>query len=223
MIMSSAEYQKLVQGIADLKRELMGFAPNPTGAYSKTELLMCQSFVVFSHAEVQVYWESVAHRILAEAEKKWQSNKEAGRVVATLIAFRRPTNVAVPRDNRNAPNSGNIDWILKEAVKAQKDVIDDNNGIKRANITAMLLPLGVFLSDLIEPLLIQLDQTGKKRGDMVHKSSRISLPTIRDPFSDEMKDIDDLVAEIRVFDGRLESMGLLSVPPTLVSSAVVAL
>jgi hypothetical protein len=61
-------------------------------------------------------------------------------------------------------------------------------------------------------MLIQMDQTGKKRGEIVHKSSKISLRTIRDPFSDEMKDIDDLVNEIAVFDAKLESLGLLTIP-----------
>lgn len=38
------------------------------------------------------------------------------------------------------------------------------------------------------------------------------MQTIRDPFSGEMKDIDNLIAEIGGFDAELESMGLLSVP-----------
>lgn len=220
--MPSSEYQKLVQAISDLRADLMGFPPNPTGVYSNSELLMCQSFVVFSHAEVQVYWESVARRILAEAENKWENTKEVGRVVATLLAYRRPEKVYIPRDTANARNHGKFDWLLGEAIKNQKEVIDDNSGIKRSNITEMFLPLGVFLSDLVEALLIQLDQTGAKRGNMVHKSSRVSLRTIRDPFSDEMKDIDDLITEIGLFDAKLEALSLLSVPaaPAVLPAAV---
>lgn len=217
--MSSAEHQKLVQSISDLKSDLMGFAPNPVGAYSNTELLMCQSFVVFSHAEIQVYWESVARRILTEAEHKWKTNQEVGRVAATLLAYRRPKDVYIPRDTTNVQKHGKFEWILTEAIKNHTEVINDNNGIKRSNISEMLLPLGVFLSDFVEAMLIQLDQTGAKRGTMVHKSSKVSLRTIRDPFTDEMQDIDELVAEIGVFDTKLEVMGLLSVPP--VASALV--
>lgn len=220
--MASAEYQKLVQSVFDLKSDLMSFSPNPTGAYTSAELLMCQSFVVFSHAEIQVYWEAVARRILTEAEHKWKSNQEVGRVAATLLAFRRPKDVYVPRDTANAKDHGKFDWILKEAIKNQSDIINDNNGIKRSNISEMLLPLGVFLSDLVEALLIQLDQTGTKRGKMVHKSSKVSLRPIRDPFSDEMKDIDDLVLEIGIFDTKLEAMGLLSVPLAQAAPVVAA-
>lgn len=220
--MPSVEYQKLVQSVAGLKVDLMGFAPNPIGTYTNTELLMCQSFVVFSHAEIQVYWEAVARRILTEAEHKWKNNQEVGRVVATLLAYRRPKDVYVPRDTVNAQKHGKFDWILSEAIKNQNEVIKDNNGIKRSNISEMLLPLGVFLSDLVEALLIQLDQTGTKRGTMVHKSSKVSLRTIRDPFADEMQDIDDLVAEIGAFDTKLETMGLLSVPTVQAAPVAVA-
>lgn len=220
--MPSTEYQKLVQSVSDLKVSLMNFAPNATGAYTDTELLMCQSFVVFSHAEIQVYWEAVARRILTEAEHKWNSKQEIGRVAATLVAFRRPKEVYIPRDTANAKDHGRFEWILKEAIKKQSEVISENNGIKRSNISEMLLPLGVFLSDLVEALLIQLDQTGAKRGKMVHKSSKVSLRTIRDPFADEMKDIDDLVAEIGAFDTKLEAMGLLSVPPVSAAPLVAA-
>lgn len=211
--MPSAEYQKLVQSVSDLKVDLMIFPPSETGAYNNTELLMCQSFVVFSHAEIQVYWEAVARRILTEAEHKWETNQEVGRVVATLLAYRRPKDVHVPSDPANAQKNGKFDWILTEAIKNQTEIIKGNNGIKRSNISEMLLPLGIFLSDLVEALLIQLDQTGIKRGTMVHKSSKVSLRTIRDPFTDEMQDIDDLVAEIGAFDTKLEMMGLISVPP----------
>ena len=56
-----------------------------------------------------------------------------------------------------------------------------------------------------------LTNIGSRRGDFVHKQSKVSLPKIRDPFSDEKKDIDDLIAELGRFDAKLESLDLLSV------------
>lgn len=67
------------------------------------------------------------------------------------------------------------------------EVIGDHNGIKRTNIAELLIPLGILPYDFPEALLIQWDQTGQKRGDMVHKSSKVSLRTVRDPFVDEIK------------------------------------
>lgn len=210
--MASLELETLKQSVADLKASLMDFDPSPIEPHSNANLLKCQAFVVFSHAEMQVYWESVARRILREAEARWNANQEVGRVVGTLVAFRRSEKVHVPNDVQLAREGGKFDWIVSQAVSAQTTAIEKNNGIKRSNISELLLPLGVFIPDLSETMLIQLDQTGSKRGDMVHKSSRVSLRNIRDPHADEMNDIYELIAEISAFDDKLEALGLLSVP-----------
>jgi hypothetical protein len=209
--MSSPEFHILDTSLSVLKTDLMGFAPNSNGTYSKTELLMCQAFVVFSHAEIQVYWESVARRILTEAVRRWQANKEVGRVIATLMTFRHPEGITIPKDITGTNTNGSFNSIIEKAIKKQKEIIDKNSGIKRSNLADMLLPLGVFTSDFVEALLIQLDQIGAKRGDMVHKASSVSLRTIRDPHRDELKDIENLVSDIRTFDAKLEALGLLSV------------
>ena len=130
-------------------------------------------------------------------------------MIATLVAFR-SDKLAVPDDPASPHEGGNFIRIVEHCAVKQGKVIDDNNGIKRPNVSELLLPLGVLPADLPEALLILLDQTGKKRGDMVHKSSRVSLRTVRDPFADEISDIDHLVGEIGSFDQVLEQLGLLS-------------
>ncbi|UVO49650.1 hypothetical protein M0208_03670 [Sphingomonas sp. SUN019] len=190
----------------------MDFSPSPTVPYSNASLLKCQAFVVFSHAEMQSYWEAVTRRILSEAEDRWKNSCVVDRVLAALVAFRQPERVSVPLDPLAPHSGGNFEKIVEQAIKTQANVVGENNGIKRKNIADLLVPLGVFPGDLIETMLIQLDRTGKARGDMVHKSSKVSLRTIRDPFADEMKDIEELIAEIEKFDCRLESLNLLSRP-----------
>lgn len=209
--MPSVEYKTLVQSIADLNADLLNFPPSPTQPYSNGDLLKCQAFVIFSHAEMQVYWEAVARRILQEAEKRWKTNSTVDRVIGMLVAFRRPERITVPTNPVNPHDTSKFEWIVEEAIKAHNKVINDNNGIKRTNIANLLIPLGLLPGDFVEAMLIQLDQTGKKRGDMVHKSSKVSLRNIRDPFTDEMKDIDNLVIEIGCFDTKLEALGLLPI------------
>ena len=209
--MPSKEFGTLELSIVDLKSGLMDFAPSTTEPYSKNDLLKCQAFVVFAHAEMQVYWESIARRILQEAEGRWKNGSSIDRVIATLIAFRRPERASVPNDPFRPHDGGNLGKIIEEAIKSHTAAIADNNGIKRSNIAELLMPLGLLPGDFVEKLLIQLDQAGIRRGAMVHKSSKVSLPNIRDPFADEMADIDDLISEIRVFDNQIASLGLLSV------------
>lgn len=208
----SAEYQALVGSISDLKAGLLDFPRSPTEPYTYGDLLKCQAFVVFAHAEMQVYWEAIARRILSEAEARWRGAGVVDRVLATLVAFRRQDPSSVPTDPARPHTNGDFAAIVRSSILAHSKVIGENNGIKRANIANLLVPLGVFSEDFDEPLLIQLDQTGTLRGTIVHKSAKVSLRTIRDPFLDEMRDIDNLVDEIQVFDAKVEQLGLLSIP-----------
>lgn len=209
--MASREFQSLIQAVEKLKSGLMNFSAREDGSYTSEELLKCRAFIAFSHAEVEHYLEKVATRILEESAKRWSAKGVYDRVIVTLLAFRRQSEVVIPEDPKSPSKKANISEIISEAFKTQKKVISENNGIKRKNVSLLLCPLGVLPEDLEEVLLIQLDNTGHLRGEMVHKTSQVSLPNIRDPFSGEQQDIDNLIAEVRKFDERLEALGLLSI------------
>jgi hypothetical protein len=209
--MSSPEYQGLVTGIGELKSHLMNYAPRLEGNYTTEELMKCRAFIAFSHAEIQSYLEKIAKRILVEAHDRWIKSFAVDRVIATLVAFRRQPQISIPEDPGKPHKSADIYEIVSHAFKLQEDVISKNNGIKRSNVSEILCPLGMFPKDFDEVLLIQLDGTGKLRGDLVHNVSSVSLRRIRDPFSDEIADIEQLIAEIEKLDDKLTSLGLLSV------------
>ncbi|RJG57274.1 hypothetical protein D0Z70_03450 [Sphingobium terrigena] len=216
--MASIEYRSLTQSISELEGDLLNFEVKVVDPYSTEELLKCQAYVIFSHAEIQVYWEKVARRILREAEYRWHSSNSIDRVIASLLAFRRTERVAIPENPSQPSANADLAKLIEYAIAKQKEAIDGNNGIKSANLANLLCPLGMMKDNFSPTFLIQSDQTGRKRGDLVHKSSSVSMRTIRDPFSDEKSDIDKLLAEIELVDGSLERMGLLSV--SVVSPAV---
>ncbi len=220
--MASVEYRSLKQSVSELEGDLLNFEVKVIEPYSNEELLKCQAYVVFSHAEIQVYWEKVARRILREAESRWRSNNSIDRVIASLLAFRRTEKVTIPENPSQPTHTSDLGRMIDHAIAKQKEIIDDNNGIKSANLANLLCPLGMMKENFAPTFLIQSDQTGKKRGDIVHKSSSVSVRTIRDPFADEKGDIDKLLAEIELVDESLELIGLLSRPAAPLTAASVA-
>ncbi|GCE81612.1 HEPN domain-containing protein [Komagataeibacter oboediens] len=201
--MATTELSALKSAINHLKDGLMNFNSKEDGSYTKEELLKCQAFVVFSHAEVEVYLEKVSRKIMNCARKDWMDHSIYGRVTSALVAFRRQENVSVPEDPKICNKNNDINKIIEYSFKYQEEIISKNNGIKRSNLAQMIFPLGIFSSDLDESLLISLDNTGSKRGDIVHKGSSVSLRNIRDPFSGELLDIINLINEISVFDQKM--------------------
>lgn len=65
------------------------------------------------------------------------------------------------------------------------------------------MPLGFQPSDFSEILLLKLESLGKSRGEIAHKRSKISIPNIRDPFDDELKEVLELIEELEGFDQKV--------------------
>lgn len=206
----SIEFEALKEAIIELENGLMGFAKREDGEYSLEERLKCKAFIVFSHAELENYLEKIARRIMAEAKIRWENCKIPDRVIATLLAYRRKDIAPLPENPRLPQGRADLSAIVAQCFALQQNAIDDNNGVKSSNISQLLCPLGVLPDNIGEPLIIQLDATGKRRGDFVHKTNRISMPHLRDPFADELSDIKNLLAEISNFDDELQRLGLLS-------------
>ena len=208
--MPTPEFTRLSEAIEDICNGLMSFNGRPDGDYTAEERMRCQAFVVFSHAEIESYFEKISRRILDESNTRWQTSNVPDRVIATLIAYRGPEDIAIPQDPKNPTKRSNLKDIVASAYKSHQDAISSNHGIKKKNIAELLCPLGILPDDFDEVLLIQLNNTGERRGDMVHQPAKVSLPKLRDPFSDEMYDIKYLISEIERFDEKLIKLELLS-------------
>jgi hypothetical protein len=205
----SSEFDTLKAAIEELKNGLMSFDQRVDGEYTLEERLKCTAFIVFSHAELQSYFEKIARRIMRDAKSRWEATFVPDRVIATLLAYRRKDIAPLPENPKIPNGAADLSTIVARCFVLQEKAISDNNGIKAYSMSQLLCPLGVLSQDIEEPLLIQLDATGVRRGDFVHKANKISLPRLRDPFADELSDINDLIDELQTFDSKLESLGLL--------------
>jgi hypothetical protein len=207
----SEEFLYLRQEVENLQQGLMSYNQRLDGDYTLEEKLKCQAFVIFAHAEIENYLETVGRRIMKEAKQRWDAELIPDRVIATLLAYRKLAAVPIPQDRHELSKVKKFSQAVDQCIKEQERVIADNNGIKEKNIFSIFLPLGVFPSDIDEVVLIELTQTGKRRGEFVHKKNKVSLQKLDDPITVEQIKIRDLVEEIRKFDARLEEMRLLSV------------
>lgn len=208
----SIEFQGLKDGVEALIDGLMSFNQRDDGDYTTEELLKCKAFIVFCHAEFEIYFEKVARRILKEAKARWDERPIPDRVIATLLAYRQKELPPIPDDPSQPLGRSKLSSIVDAAVLNQTDAIDDNNGIKASNLAKLFCPLGLMEADIEGALMIQLNSTGTARGDFVHKPSKVSIRRIRDPIADELAEIKSLMAEIAKFDSHIESIALVSAP-----------
>ena len=64
---------------------------------------------------------------------------------------------------------------------------------------SFFVPRGLAESDVPEHLLIQPDNFGSRRGELVHQSGSVGLTHIRDPFTDEKHDVELLLDNPEAF------------------------
>ena len=62
--------------------------------------------------------------------------------------------------------------VVEKASQSHLSAINENNGIKRANLEKLLYPLGVLDRHMDTTWLAQMDSFGGKRGSVAHSSSR---------------------------------------------------
>jgi hypothetical protein len=164
----------------ELNRLRKQFLPkaSPTGEYTDRQLALTIAYVVFAHAEIEAYLEDRAKDVAIDAKKNWDSSKKASRVLVSLLAFSGQM-MAVPPDTLN-PVQGtktvpleriDVDEKIKLAVNSFVKVINQNHGVKEANILALLLPIGIDSKDLDPNLLLQLNTFGEQRGLVAHSSA----------------------------------------------------
>ena len=198
--MPSKDYATLTKNITGLKKQFLNFEKRLNGEYTSYELTQCRAFIAFSHAEVEIYLETMSTRVVDSAEKHWQRHSRATNAIAAMLAYRSQKECILPENPTEQGPKTRFESLVAKAIAAQKSVIRANHGIKPKNLTELFIPIGMRPDQFDEALLIQMKNLGERRGDHVHQNSQVSLPNKRDPFDDELRDIEFLMREIEPFD-----------------------
>ena len=182
----SARFRCLIKELNRLKRH---FIPkiSPIGSYSEMQLSRTLAYRVLAHAEIESYLEDRVWEVTQNAKQMWDNGGKTCLTLISLIAFS-GQNMEIPPDTLT-PKQGNktvsLDKIkiskkIDLAIKAFKKVIDNNHGVKEANILALLLPIGIDTDDLDTAWLATMNTFGKERGIVAHTSAT-SYRTIQPP------------------------------------------
>lgn len=167
--------------IRKLGRHYLSFKPRVLGDYTQRQLSAGAAFTVFAHAEFESFLEDWASSILNRSKARW-STGEIDRCLAYLLAF---------REKESAPGqvpSGDI-WGMPctQALKAQEDAINKNNGIKENHVCGLFAPIGFDVRKIDQLLLGDMMAFAKLRGDHAHQSYKTHIAQQFDPFDRRVK------------------------------------
>ncbi|MDB9326031.1 HEPN domain-containing protein [Nodularia spumigena] len=182
----SVRFRSLSRELTRLKKQ---FLPkiSPIGLYSERQLSRTLAYRVLAHAEIESYLEDRAWEVTQNAKQVCDNGGKTCLTLISLVAFSGqmmeipPVTLTPTTTNRN--NSLDKIKISKKidlAIKSFKKVIDNNHGVKEANLLALLLPIGIDSDDLDPVWLATMNTFGKERGIVVHTSAT-SYRTIQPP------------------------------------------
>jgi len=182
----STRFSILCKELSRLKKQ---FLPNisPTGLYSDRQLARTLAYRVLAHAEIESYIEERVWEVALRAKTNWDRSGKAHCTLICLIAFSGqvmdlpPDTLTPNRPNKTLPQEKiKISKKIDSAIKCFRRVIDQNHGVKEANLLALLLPIGIDSDDLDPTLLATMNTFGEQRGLVAH-SSATAYRTIRPP------------------------------------------
>lgn len=136
------------------------------------------AFRLLTHAELEGYFEAKAADSLAALDAVFKSgqiftSKFAGLIF--LYLWREKRQLTWPANQGD--NLGNTKQLAQEALGFGRKFVESNNGIKEASIHVLSAVMGFFPDELDSVLVSELNQYGKKRGDVAHSSWIFNLRT----------------------------------------------
>ncbi|MFK0382950.1 HEPN domain-containing protein [Agrobacterium sp. NPDC090273] len=143
---------------------------NLLGCETDLQHLKLQAYILLCHSALEQYLEELG---LAAAQKARARFTNDGTITRTLVALISSKLVDdLPEKSKlklTAELSSNVEEFSKEAFNRYRAAVTSNNGITDKDQAKLLVPIGVDPDSIDLILKNNLDQFGKKRGDVAHK------------------------------------------------------
>jgi RiboL-PSP-HEPN len=208
----SDRFRILIRELSRLKKQFLP-KTSPLSLYSDRQLALTVAYRVLTHAEIESYLEDRVWQIVIEAKRNWVHTGKPCRTLISVIAFSGEI-MEMPPDSLTPvkaskvvpPEKVKLNRKIDLAINCFKRVIDQNHGVKEANLLALLLPIGIDSDDLDPILLATMNTFGEQRGLVAH-SSATSYETVQPPDPvNELRVVQQIIAGLAQVDELISSL-----------------
>jgi hypothetical protein len=174
---------------------------SPTGTYNQRTLDRARGYRVLAHAEIESFIEDITLGAAKSAMAEWvRSRKPSDLIICLLAHYHDGYNVdgvdIFPLSSRPKTKES-IKQTVQIALNQYISIHNDNHGVREENLMKMLLPIGVRRDDLDETWITNLNEFGKRRGEVAHKAVKVQQQI--DPLA-EFNDVKSLLAGLDKLD-----------------------
>jgi hypothetical protein len=153
---------------------------NSTGSYSDEEYDKVRGLIALVHAEVEAYIETRCLEVAQGSFSLWLTTRSPNSVIFAIYTMCYSGWAALGDKIEGLPkisNENDLEKRIGSAVNQYEHVVNDNNGIKEANLKKLLVPLSIRIKiDLDAPWVLAMSDFGGDRGKVVHMTWKANNP-----------------------------------------------
>lgn len=207
---NTKRYKDLIKRLAELRKHMIPSDFSPTGDYTDRQIDRVRGYRLLVHAEIEYFIENSAKDLVQEKVTEWNKHGKPSAVIVSLMAcyhsgwvygddVANEEIIQLARSRKNVKEKSKD--IVEAAFKQYLKNISDNHGIKEQNLRSLIIPTGLYMDDLDPTWITSMNEFGKQRGDIAHKSNKVH--EMINP-QDEYKRVKDmLLPGIKDLDSRL--------------------
>lgn len=168
---------------------------------------LIKSFILLCHAELQIYFELICLKIIANSMAKFEGAGEIVKPLSSLLSTG-ITNVSMPLSFGDSPNTDSgLGNRINKFVETYKEQLSNNNGISGRSIFKMFGYLGFTKKEVGSLLIDLLNSHSSKRCKIAHSHPDINSYVYS--ISDERESIDSILREVSKLDSAIIKKGYL--------------
>lgn len=200
--MPSVRYDRMVERRDTLRRLLVPSRSSPSGNYKRVTKEKSFAYSLLMHAEVESYIEDMISDIAESAFQRWKATGVPTSPLISLAVYKEGNEIGFSEDVFNISAERKVETVISRC-KMQFDArIRNNHGVRRKNISKLMISIGFIPDPSQEAVLSSLDGFGAKRGEYAHTSPNEKLLKQTDPIT-EANDIKGLIDNLSTLDQAL--------------------
>ncbi len=168
----TSEYQQLIAAHQELKLQYL--PTNQLLVATPAEQELARSFIVFMHAEIEYYFETVCKKMLLAMRTQFNQGVFTKSHVG-LMTFGTWPSTTGGEYLVNSSKSAAVRKVSDRFNKAISDLdkaVDENHGIRQKYLSAMFVPLGLTDRQIDPDWITAIDTVAEKRGSFAHRSRK---------------------------------------------------
>ena len=177
---------------------------SPTGDYSNRQLDRARGYRLLAHAEIESFIEDITLDAARSTISEWTRSRAVSDTLVCLIAhyhdgYDVDDEMLEPSfSEKSRPKvKESIKEVVEVAFRQYVQIHEKNHGVREVNLKRLILPIGVRKDDLDQTWIVNLEEFGKRRGEMAHKTAKVQQQI--DPKA-ELDTVKDLLIGLKALD-----------------------